>query len=373
LNSDTVIEEVMAGAGDGMKERDMTIIGGNRNVRKFVATASALALTGIVGTTLASPAAQAGAQDDNRRITFRAKGDSLWSMNPDGTSKRQLTPGSLAPEDNCGNGDEEPAVSVKGELVFTRTVNGRQEVWKMGSAGGRATQLTTAAVPCSDAFSENPSWSPDGNRIIFTSSRNKWDSDEDLWIMNSDGTKQRKLFGDGNWDESEAFFSPDGSKIVFVREPRWDCGSDLWMMNSDGTNAHPITWGGYYNCRSNEHPSWSPDGQWVAFTSDDTCSGDDEVVVLDVNGNNWYQLTNSYYDGGDGSSQPSWSPDGSQMVFMSDRYGQGDDLYILDLYNGDQWRIDPNPTIELAQPAWGRAPKPATSSFNPLQVKRRSA
>ena len=93
-------------------------------------------------------------------------------------------------------------------------------------------------------------WSPDGMRIAFMPER---DGDWDIWVMNADGSEQVRLTrhpGDPagwdtpigwNWDPD---WSPDGSRIAFVSTR--DGGfqqEDVFVMNADGTgrSSSPTT------------------------------------------------------------------------------------------------------------------------------------
>ena len=107
----------------------------------------------------------------------------------------------------------------------------------------------------------NPQISPDGSRIIYT---RQWVDkvndrrESSLWIMNSDGARNRHLI-----EGSGARWSPDGARILFTKEgePK---GSQIFIrwMDDEGSVTQ-IT-------RMENGPSgarWSPDGNWVAFTS----------------------------------------------------------------------------------------------------------
>ena len=106
-----------------------------------------------------------------------------------------------------------------------------------------------------------PQISPDGFRIVYT--RGWIDKGNDrrqssLWIMDSDGSKNRHLT-----EGSGAQWSPDGTRILFTRGVEGS-GSQIFVrwMDAEGAESQ-IT-------RLEHEPSdvrWSPDGNRVAFTS----------------------------------------------------------------------------------------------------------
>ena len=97
---------------------------------------------------------------------------------------------------------------------------------------------------------ENPSFSPDGKRIIYLS--REGGGYGDIWIIDNDGSNRTRL----TFTEKGGMFpsySSDGEKITYSA---WnDIGfTDVWIMNADGTNQTRIRGGG-------EHPSFMPDGK----------------------------------------------------------------------------------------------------------------
>jgi hypothetical protein len=125
-------------------------------------------------------------------------------------------------------------------------------------------------------YLESPTWSPDGRKIAYVKAHG---GNKEIYIMNADGTHQRRLTRNNVWDASPAW-SPDGKRIAFARWRRSlgasEChNSDIWIMNSDGTNQHRISNDNaikqsidpeYRPRYTNEDdPCWSPNGYSIYF------------------------------------------------------------------------------------------------------------
>ena len=109
----------------------------------------------------------------------------------------------------------------------------------------------------------SPDWSPDGTQIVFT----RLDLSPEVWIVNTDGTNVRQLTHAQTFDVTPAW-SPDGTQIVFSRENERISDIELgkhglWVVNADGTNLRQLTEG---KATSDLSPSWSPDGTQIMFT-----------------------------------------------------------------------------------------------------------
>ena len=159
-----------------------------------------------------------------------------------------------------------------------------------------------------DSAEYDPSWSPDGSQIMFTSDR---DGLSQIYLMNPDGTNQTNIsIVNANVEaDFSPSWSPDGSKIIF--ESVKDGFIQIYVMNVDGTNRTQLT----NNFSNNQNPSWAPDDSLILFQSD----GDgisEKIYVMTPDGAEQMQIsqnadvTISDYD-------PSWSPDGKEIVYNS--------------------------------------------------------
>ena len=109
----------------------------------------------------------------------------------------------------CGGEDEEiqspPDLNEKEIVDVKPTSNPTADI----------TRLTN-----NSSYDYSPFWSPDGTKIAFTSER---DGNAEIYIMNSDGTKQTRLTNTFDIDEWATSWSSDGSKIAFEsdRDGNW--------------------------------------------------------------------------------------------------------------------------------------------------------
>lgn len=170
--------------------------------------------------------------------------------------------------------------------------------------------------------------SPDGSRIVFTSTR---DGDLEIYTMAADGSDVRRLTHEPGYDGG-AFFSPDGRKIVYrARHPESaeeladyrrlldqalirPSRLDIYVMNADGSNRIRVT----DNGAANFAPYMHPDGERIIFSSnmDDPEGRDFELYMIRVDGTGQERITHSPdFDG-----FPMFTADGSRLVFASNRH-----------------------------------------------------
>ena len=119
--------------------------------------------------------------------------------------------------------------------MFQSTRDGNDEIYRLDLETGQTIRLTDH--PASDA---QPSWSPDGSKIVFVSDRDRdtysGRAAYQLYIMDSDGSDPRRLT-ETEWADFMPRWSPDGQWITFLSDRRGS--TELYLMSSDGGDARP--------------------------------------------------------------------------------------------------------------------------------------
>ncbi len=142
-------------------------------------------------------------------------------------------------------------------------------------------------------------WSPDGTKIVF--SRLNVNQVSEIWVVNADGSGETKLT-DGH--DVRPAFSGDGTKIVFVRDEQ------VWVMNANGSNETQITT--LSDSSRARDAVFSPDSSKIAVTIDDDTLGL-AVWLMNANGSGLQPLTPTGFD--EFGVDPDFSPDGQTIVF----------------------------------------------------------
>ncbi len=258
-----------------------------------------------------------------------------------------------------------PVGTVSGKIVFETTTGG--EIY---TVNGDSTDLKLIT------HGIDPTWSPDGQQIIFT----RWDNtNPGVFIVNADGSNERLVFGTpkARW----ARMSPDGKYIVFSQDkskgdniiwklgvidlatgkltepecsqlcytPSWSKDSTTMFYLDPGVGisrtsilgGHPVLVmgpsGKYWDSSKNaampilympstQNAEVNADGTRITYAQQ--AHDRWEVHVVNADGSNEYGVTTFdptvYYllDTAVHNATPTWSPDGQQIMFMSDRNGK---------------------------------------------------
>ena len=179
---------------------------------------------------------------------FRQGTSGIFTINPDGSGSSKL-----------GSGYS-PSWSADGEKVVFENFSGdgeedfNQDIYVMNADGSGVEQITS-----SRAYDSSPSFFPTGDKIAFV--RDSPRNGVDIFTINLDGTELTKLTDDAGFREESLAVSPNGEKIAYSRYNR---SSEIFVMDSDGSDPQNLTTTG----RVDEFgPEWSPDGAKIAFTS----------------------------------------------------------------------------------------------------------
>jgi len=169
------------------------------------------------------------------------------------------------------------------------------QLWYLSSQSGEARRITNDLNNYSGV-----SLTEDSNHLVTVQSENI----SNIWLISHGETNRaaQLTFGASRQDGREGIaWAPDG-KIVFVSKPSGN--DDIWIMNPDGTNQRQLT----SNAGINSSPAVSPDGRFIVFTS--TRAGALHIWRMDIDGANPRQLTS-----GSGEDYPQVSPDGKWVVY----------------------------------------------------------
>ena len=175
-----------------------------------------------------------------------------------------------------------------------RPVAGAQtDIWLINLATGKATRLTDDPAGHFD-----PTWSPDGKHIVFTS--------RGLFMRASDGSGVDVPLVKSETD-SFTVASWSRANVMIFNVFNNDHASDLWTMSMSGDRTPKI----FLNSKHSElNGTFSPDGRWVAYQSD--ASGRYEVVVRPFPNKDPAQTISR-----DGGMYPRWRGDGKELFFLS--------------------------------------------------------
>jgi Tol biopolymer transport system component len=269
--------------------------------RWFVLMVMVTASLGWIG--LVAPA-QAKAPGPNGQILFvrdtrTCEGCHLTTLNPDGTHGQEIP-----------NGSESrwsPDGSRIASIFFQD--DGRLGTMVFDPDGSNA---TTFAIPDPTLNLPCVTWAPDASRLLCEG----WDDAHPhrapglFTVEATDGQDLVRLtrnpFGGHDLPED---FSPDGTRIVFLREnpTRRHRQFSIWVANADGSEQAQVTpWLSNSLCCV---ASWSPDGSTILFA----LKGSLRTMAPDGTG-----LMTIALDSGPGfayASKAGWSPDGTRIVF----------------------------------------------------------
>ena len=213
----------------------------------------------------------------------------------------------------CGAALAQPAPTTaafpgaNGRIVFVSDQPGKPVIASMTTTGTDIKLLTQAAQTLT--HDDNPSWSPGGTLIAF--SRYDSNGNGDIWVMNADGSGQKRLTTTAT-DDDWPGFTADGSRIVFTSNRHGQY--EIYSMKLNGTDVKRLTMNGAADMQG----TMSPNNNRIAFISDRR--GLFEVYTMNVDGTNVTRETTTV----EGDLDISWSATGTNVYFTRIAEGFGD-------------------------------------------------
>jgi serine/threonine protein kinase len=249
-------------------------------------------------------------------------------MNADGSEYRQLT------SDNHVD-HLYPSLAPNGQsIVYISKKTGNDEIFEM-DLQGNASQLTSNIGELN-----GPEISPDGQMIVFA---NEVDYYISIWIMDRDGSNPRAIYSPSEADALDPTWSPDGGKVLFAMG--YGNNKRLYTINDDGSKLQQI--GGSFVTRGRS--DWSPDGETIGSYSGESWKR--EIFLMDIAGQNLRQISS-----GGNTLAPSFSPDGQWVAFTGyiDQFGNssGCEIYTMKTDGSQVIRLTDNDYCDW-QPRWG--------------------
>jgi Tol biopolymer transport system component len=211
---------------------------------------------------------------DGTRLLLAAQrdgNDEIITLAADGRDEVRLTTNEYT--------DAFPSWSPDGKRIayVSSSFRVNNQIFVMNADGSEQRQLTTD-LPINP---QDLQWSPDGTQFVFAAPTGG------IYTLKADGTGLTDIAQDSTAELPA--WSPDGEKIAFVS--RRDGNDDVYVMNADGTQQTLLS-----NNRYNDgDPAWSPDGRYIAFTSTSD-SNQDDVYIMNADGTQPVRVTNSDAD-----------------------------------------------------------------------------
>jgi TolB protein len=208
--------------------------------------------------------------DPSKGYVWRLDPFDIYTARSDGSDLRRLT--------RFGVYTAEGVLSSDGKkLVFTSLKGGDLDIYVMNVDGTGLKQLTHQL-----GYDGGPWWSPDGKRIVYRAYHPESEAEiatyksllaerlvrpnkMDLWIMNADGSDQRQIthLGAASFGPS---WTPDGQRIIFASNHHTDpkLGNfDLFLINPDGSGLEQVTTAPTFD----GFPMFSPNGKKLVWAS----------------------------------------------------------------------------------------------------------
>lgn len=200
-------------------------------------------------------------------------------------------------------------------LLISSSRAGPPELWRVDVEPSRirGPQRGLERVSAPQAFARFPSVSARARSAEWQVAYEVRRQDYNIWRLQVDPVlrfQSERLIASTRSDEDPQY-SPDGSKIVFSSDRSGN--PEIWISEADGSSPRQLT---FLRSGSVGAPRWSPDGSLIAF--DALVGGNRDIYTMDARNGVLSRLTY----GSSNEARPSWSADGQWLYFRSDRSGR---------------------------------------------------
>lgn len=163
-----------------------------------------------------------------------------------------------------------------------------------------------------------------GSKIAFTADRPGRDAPDEIFVMNGDGSGERRVTFSMWGNSLSPRWSPNGKTIAFHNLVTPGGANEIYLVGADGSGLRQLTHMSELGLGGAAFATWSPNGKKIAFTS----TANPDIYVIDVDGSDLTRLT----DDPATDARPDWSPDGTRIAFTSNRDaapGNPGDIYVM--------------------------------------------
>ena len=208
-----------------------------RTTRAILCCAMAVVAAGAAGQTPAVARAPAATGKLAYVATVPGEKRDIYVANTDGSEPVDIT--------NSPTVDEtQPVFSPDGtRLMFRIPGNG---LWLINVDGTGLSRLTSGKAD------QHPDWSPGGGAIVFSRCCDSDQFDSELFIVNADGSNPHRILDNTTARDDFPSWSPDGQWIVFTADP-----VGVFLIHPDGSGVQELM--SEFNGRIDF--DWSPGGQ----------------------------------------------------------------------------------------------------------------
>jgi eukaryotic-like serine/threonine-protein kinase len=206
--------------------------------------------------------------------------------------------------------------------------------WWLLRSPASAKPLELTRVTSDAGLTTYPALSRDGKLLAYASDRSG-EGNLDIWVQQVGGGAPIRLTRH-EADDREPSFSPDGTKIVFRSERE---GGGIYVIPTLGGEEQRIA-------EKGRSPRFSPDGRWITYwVGDLSAFGRNRIYVVSLDGGQPRQLQPEF----DTAYLPLWSPDGKHLLYAGVERPQGPTLGVHDWWVAPVQGGRAIPTGALAQ------------------------